>query len=321
MSENDFTPNDINTKSSEEKKHQPSSTTETNHMTIIFMTGNLLPITKNTDEKNSVVMLSVVKKFDNQVKNIIKPIELMRKSERQIYNFIIAQLVTKRNTLLKQTQRARNIYKFILERIGIDKIKYITTYTANSIAELSDNQIQTIINHFTEKTNMEFSDNPEDHNEDNSNLNTNQINASEMRTNILIPAVEYDEPGDDEYDEDAFAESIRKSYFTERKGKTEKMHEKERTNKTSESSSDFNSDSDYDEQIHVELMHEEIARLEALEAIESQPDIDFSLDDEIINHKPDDIKLFDGIDFDLDNEIVNSNHPINVRTERILVQV
>lgn len=38
-----------------------SSTTETNHMTIIFMTGNSLPITKNTDEKNSVVMLSVVK--------------------------------------------------------------------------------------------------------------------------------------------------------------------------------------------------------------------------------------------------------------------
>lgn len=30
-------------------------------MTIIFMTGNLLPITENTDEKNSVVMLFVVK--------------------------------------------------------------------------------------------------------------------------------------------------------------------------------------------------------------------------------------------------------------------
>ncbi|POG58314.1 hypothetical protein GLOIN_2v1790547 [Rhizophagus irregularis DAOM 181602=DAOM 197198] len=198
--EDDFASNDINTKSSEKENTNDefdfttSSTTETNHMTIIFMTGNLLPITENTDEKNSVVMLFVVKR--------------------------------------------------------IDKIKYITTYTANSIVELSNNQIQTIINYFTEKTNIEFSDDSEDHNEDNSsNLDTNQINVSEVQTNILVPAVEYNKPSDDKYDENAFTESIRKSYFAECKDETEKMHEKERTNKMLESFSNSDSDSDYDKQI------------------------------------------------------------------------
>jgi hypothetical protein len=68
----------------------------------------------------------------------------------------------------------------------------------------------------------------------------------------------------------------------------------------------------------------EIAKLEALEAIKSQPDIDFGLDDEIIDGKPGDNKVFDDIDFGLDDEILDgkpdSNHPINARTEGILVQ-
>ena len=76
--------------------------------------------------------------------------------KRQIYDFIITQLGTKRNTLLKQTQRARSIYK-LFEKIGIDKIRYITTYSANSIAELSDSQIQTIIDYFSKNSNTELS--------------------------------------------------------------------------------------------------------------------------------------------------------------------
>ncbi|CAB5211597.1 unnamed protein product [Rhizophagus irregularis] len=95
-----------------------------------------------------------------------------------------------------------------------------------------------------------FSDDSEDHNEDNSsNLDTNQINVSEVQTNILVPAVEYNKPSDDKYDENAFTESIRKSYFAECKDETEKMHEKERTNKMLESFSNSDSDSDYDKQI------------------------------------------------------------------------
>ena len=80
-----------------------------------------------------------------------------KKAKGQIYDFIIAQLGTKRNTLLKQTQRARSIYK-LFEKIGIDKIRYITTYSANSIAELSDSQIQTIIDYFPKNPNTELPD-------------------------------------------------------------------------------------------------------------------------------------------------------------------
>ena len=172
-----------------------TSAPEKNHMTEISMTENSLPVTENTDEKNSVVILSVAKskpllnlaclyqkacdaekqrirvnqdeilcwyhyviEFDNQVKNVMKTNRIGEKKVKgQIYDFIIAQLGTKRNTLLKQTQRARSIYK-LFEKIGIDKIRYITTYSANSIAELSDSQIQTIIDYFSKNPNTELPD-------------------------------------------------------------------------------------------------------------------------------------------------------------------
>jgi hypothetical protein len=58
-----------------------------------------------------------------------------------IYNFIfIHNPDTKRKTLYQHVSKARKIYEFI-EKIGIDKIKYIKTYSANSIAKLFDNQI------------------------------------------------------------------------------------------------------------------------------------------------------------------------------------
>ncbi|GES83310.1 hypothetical protein GLOIN_2v1779898 [Rhizophagus clarus] len=153
-----------------------TSAPEKEHMTEISMTGNPLPVTENTDEENSVVILSVAKskpllnlaclyqkacdaekqriranqdeilcwyhyviEFDNQVKNVMKTNRIgEKKAKGQIYDFIIAQLGTKRNTLLKQTQRARSIYK-LFEKIGIDKIKYITT------TELPDDQEGSII--------------------------------------------------------------------------------------------------------------------------------------------------------------------------------
>ena len=68
-----------------------------------------------------------------------------KKAKSMIYDNLTKLLPpgTKRNTIVKQTQRARNIYK-LFEKIGIDKIRYITTYSANSIVELSDSQIQII---------------------------------------------------------------------------------------------------------------------------------------------------------------------------------
>ncbi|CAG8493560.1 17381_t:CDS:2 [Rhizophagus irregularis] len=78
--------------------------------------------------------------------------------------------------------------------------------------------------------------------------------------------------------------------------------------------------------IYDELTHKEVARLEALEAIKSQPNIDFVLDDEKMDDKPEDINIFDDIDFDLDEEImddkpVDSNYPINARTEGVLTGI
>ncbi len=77
-----------------------------------------------------------------------------------IYNNLIKLLPsnTKRNTILKQTQRARSIYK-LFEKIGIDKIKYITIYNVNSILELFDSQIQTIVDYFSKNPNTELPDN------------------------------------------------------------------------------------------------------------------------------------------------------------------
>src|SRR5581483_3172944 len=42
------------------------------------------------------------------------------------------------------------------KKIGIDKIRYIITYIANSIAKLSDSQIQTIVNYFFKNPNTEL---------------------------------------------------------------------------------------------------------------------------------------------------------------------
>ena len=46
----------------------------------------------------------------------------------------------------KKTQRAEKNYK-LFEKVGLDKIKYINSYSANSISELTDAQFQEIIDY------------------------------------------------------------------------------------------------------------------------------------------------------------------------------
>ena len=46
-----------------------------------------------------------------------------------------------------KTQKAVKIYK-LFEKVGVNNIKYITTYTANSISELTNDKIQEIIDNF-----------------------------------------------------------------------------------------------------------------------------------------------------------------------------
>jgi len=55
-----------------------------------------------------------------------------------------------RSTLSKRTQRSMKLVK-IFEKIGIDKIKYLRAYSANSISELTNDQIQNIIDNFSEQ--------------------------------------------------------------------------------------------------------------------------------------------------------------------------
>ena len=115
-----------------------------------------------------------------------------KKAKSMIYDNLIKLLRpgTKRNTLLKQTQRARDIYK-LFEKIGIDKIKYITTYSANSISELSDSQIQTIVDYFSKNPNTELPDDRDgtiiDFEEDISN---DQDNVLEEQAKPLISAMQ-----------------------------------------------------------------------------------------------------------------------------------
>jgi hypothetical protein len=54
----------------------------------------------------------------------------------------------------------------LFEKIGMDKFQYIKTYSADTISKFTDPQIQTIIDHFTEKPNMEFTDEAEDEEQD-----------------------------------------------------------------------------------------------------------------------------------------------------------
>ena len=89
-----------------------------------------------------------------------------KKAKGQVYDFIIKQLLdTKRKTLCRQSQKALRIDD-LFEKIGMYKLLYIKTYSADTISKFSNSQIQTIIDHFTEKPNTEFTDDPVDEKQD-----------------------------------------------------------------------------------------------------------------------------------------------------------
>ncbi|CAG8660418.1 8968_t:CDS:1 [Funneliformis mosseae] len=54
-----------------------------------------------------------------------------------------------------KTQKAVKIYN-LFEKVGVDKIKYITTYTANAISELINDKFQEIINNFSKQNPKEL---------------------------------------------------------------------------------------------------------------------------------------------------------------------
>ena len=53
--------------------------------------------------------------------------------------------------------RAEKIYK-LLEKIGLDKIQYIKSYSENEISKFINDEIQKIMEHFSNKSSTDFSD-------------------------------------------------------------------------------------------------------------------------------------------------------------------
>src|ERR1044072_4864559 len=111
-----------------------------------------------------------------------------KKAKGQVYDFIIKQLPdTKRKTLCRQTQKALRIDD-LFEKIGMDKLQYIKTYSADTISKFTDPQIQTIIDHFTEKPNMEFTDEAEDEEQDDDQNNVLEVlSLAKLTSTASIP--------------------------------------------------------------------------------------------------------------------------------------
>ncbi|CAB5393496.1 unnamed protein product [Rhizophagus irregularis] len=193
-----------------------TSAPEKNHMTEISMTArheksdmdnppNILQnlaclIQEAWDAKDEAILanqkellcwFSYIVEFNKKTTEFMTEYKIgEKKAKGMIYDNLIKLLRPgiKRNTLLKQTQRARDIYK-LFEKIGIDKIKYITTYSANSISELSDSQIQTIVDYFSKNPNTELPDDRDgtiiDFKEDISNDQDNVL--EEQAKPLVIP--------------------------------------------------------------------------------------------------------------------------------------
>ncbi|GES72570.1 hypothetical protein GLOIN_2v1649975 [Rhizophagus clarus] len=114
----------------------------------------------------------------NEQANLVRPNSLAeRNEERAVLPDIINLYETacgaekkaieanREETLRWQTQKALRIDD-LFKKIGMDKLQYIKTYSADTISKFTDPQIQTIIDHFTEKPNMEFTDEAEDEEQD-----------------------------------------------------------------------------------------------------------------------------------------------------------
>jgi hypothetical protein len=62
-----------------------------------------------------------------------------------------------RKNLQRKTQKAVKIYK-LFEKVGVDNIKCITTYSANSISELTNDKVQDILDNFSKHNDNDNTD-------------------------------------------------------------------------------------------------------------------------------------------------------------------
>ncbi|GBC36616.1 uncharacterized protein OCT59_002897 [Rhizophagus irregularis] len=131
--------------------------------------------------------------FINNVKRFVTDERVGEKTAKgRIYDFIASQHPKiKRGNLCKKTQRAIKIYK-LFEKIGIDKIKHVTTYSANLIASFTNNQIQSIIHYFSVEHNEKLAGNRDPPITENER-NTVNFTSNPNQAINSCSSVEYDE--------------------------------------------------------------------------------------------------------------------------------
>ncbi|CAJ0845744.1 14616_t:CDS:2 [Entrophospora sp. SA101] len=152
------------------QNHVPEIDYSTSDKDIICLYQNACDAEKDAIKANREEILCwcfYAKKSKGMVKDFMANGKVgEKKAKGQVYDFIIQQLPnTKRENLCKQTQKALRVYN-LFEKIGMDKIQYIKTYTADSISRFTNLQIQTIIDHFAKKPDIEFTDNQDNSSDD-----------------------------------------------------------------------------------------------------------------------------------------------------------
>ncbi|RGB34226.1 hypothetical protein C1646_702519 [Rhizophagus diaphanus] len=84
---------------------------------------------------------------------MLEDLSMLRKQRSEETGLQLPEIT--RKYLQGKTQKAVKIYN-LFEKVGVDKIKYITTYTANAISELTNDKLQEIIGNFSEQNPKEL---------------------------------------------------------------------------------------------------------------------------------------------------------------------
>ncbi|CAG8445589.1 1707_t:CDS:2 [Acaulospora colombiana] len=121
-------------------------TNRANHMEILCWSlyGKDFRIQLNRIIENSRGTIGEKKVRSLLYDSITEQLNLLRKQRSQELGLQLRDI--SRDSLRKKTQKAEKVYKFF-EKVGHDKIKYIKSYSATSISELTDEQIQEVIDY------------------------------------------------------------------------------------------------------------------------------------------------------------------------------
>jgi hypothetical protein len=93
------------------------------------------------------------------VKNLWSAIKLEKRKRKVKYIILLSNSSPTRGAKLYVNKHSTGN---LFEKMGMDKIQYIKTYNADTISKFTNSQIQTIIDHFTEKPNIKFTESLEE---------------------------------------------------------------------------------------------------------------------------------------------------------------